>query len=265
MICVGLDSGSRALKIVLIEYPSLKVIASSVALQSINQDTFATSELNKLLSNNNINQKDIAFVVATGYARNSLSIADITITEITCHARGIFHNNNNAEMIIEIGGQDSKVIFLEKNGIVRDFTMNDKCAAGTGRFLELVSNQLNIDLSGDSTLIAKSKAPAIISSMCAVFAESEIIALLAKGTPREDILAGVQSSIASRISTMAGKLNISGDVIFTGGVARIEGMSEAISKKIKKKIKVAKKPQLTGALGAAIIAASRFKKSKKSE
>jgi predicted CoA-substrate-specific enzyme activase len=165
----------------------------------------------------------------------------------------------DAMTVIDIGGQDSKLMRLDGNGKVRDFAMNDRCAAGTGRFLEVVAGRLGVGLESLGRMAAKSGNPAAISSMCVVFAETEIIGLLASGTACEDIVAGVQAAIANRIIAMAGR-NIDLPIIFTGGVALIPGMDTALESALGQTVTVSPDPQMTGALGAAILASGRFNK-----
>ena len=195
----------------------------------------------------------VSAVVATGYGRNTVRFADTTITEITCHARGVHHVAPDARTIIEIGGQDSKVIHLEDGGRVRDFAMNDRCAAGTGRFLEMVASRLGVDWEKLAELSRDSKKPALISNMCVVFAETEIIGLLAEGTPVPDVVAGVQNAIATRVMALAGRSTVP-PVYFTGGVALQPGMTRALAEVLSCPLQVASQPQFTGALGAAILA-----------
>jgi predicted CoA-substrate-specific enzyme activase len=159
--------------------------------------------------------------------------------------------------VIDIGGEDSKLIRLDMTGKVRDFAMNDRCAAGTGRFLEIVARRLGVDIRSLGKLAAKSRSPAPISSMCVVFAETEIIGLLASGTKREDIIAGVQTAIASRVTTLAGR-NVDLPIVFTGGVALVCGMDTALKSALGQTVTVSPDPQMTGALGAAILAANHF-------
>jgi predicted CoA-substrate-specific enzyme activase len=191
--------------------------------------------------------------VATGYARNRVDFADTTITEITCHARGVRHVVPDAVTVIEIGGQDSKVLRLQADGSVRDFSMNDRCAAGTGRFLEMVAQRLEVGLDDLGELAGAGTRPAVISSMCVVFAETEIIGLLASGARPPDIVSGVQNAIASRITAQAGR-GLTSPVVFTGGVALIPGMTRALEAVLDQRIIVAPDPQLTGAVGAALLA-----------
>jgi predicted CoA-substrate-specific enzyme activase len=208
------------------------------------------------LNDSGVNKKDIAEIVVTGYGRNAVTIADTTITEITCHAVGVHHLLPEAKTVIDIGGQDSKLMRLNDSGKVRDFAMNDRCAAGTGRFLEVVAQRLGVELGSLGLMAAQSRNPAAISSMCVVFAETEIIGLLTSGTAREDIVAGVQAAIAARIIGMAGR-NVEPPIIFTGGVALISGMDAALETALGQPVTISPDPQMTGALGAAILASDR--------
>jgi len=254
MICAGVDGGSRAIKIVLVDSESGEPVASGLADQGVSHDALARGLFDRLLAENGLERGDVARVVATGYTRNAVSFADTTVTEITCHAAGVRARMPDAATVVEIGGQDSKFLCLNGNGVVRDFAMNDRCAAGTGRFLEVVASRLGADLEGLGDLARESEAPAPISSMCVVFAETEIIGLLASGTGGADIVAGVQASIAKRVAAMAGS-RVEPPVVFTGGVALVSGMAEALSESLGVPVEVVPDPQTTGALGAAVIAA----------
>ncbi len=261
MIYAGIDAGSRTIKIVLIDAENMQVIAKGLTDQGVEQDKITSELFENVLKNNGINKKDVAKIVATGYGRNAVSIADTTITEITCHVVGVRQLVPDAMTVIDIGGQDSKLMRLDGNGKVRDFAMNDRCAAGTGRFLEVVAQRLGVELDSLGRMAAKSQSPAAISSMCVVFAETEITGLLADGKAREDIVAGVQAAIANRIIAMAGR-NIDLPIIFTGGVAMVSGMDAALQSALGKTVTVSPDPQMTGALGAAILASNRFNKAK---
>ena len=199
------DAGSRTIKIVLIDARSLAVIAKGLTDQGVAQDKLTSELFDRLLKDSDIRKKDVRRIVATGYGRNVVSVADTTITEITCHAAGVRRVMPNAMTIIDIGGEDSKLIRLDRSGKVRDFAMNDRCAAGTGRFLEVVARRLGVELPRLGEMAAHSCSPAATSSMCVVFAETEIIGLLAAGTPAEDIVAGVQAAVASRVMSMIGR------------------------------------------------------------
>jgi len=256
MIYAGIDAGSRAVKIVLYDSDAKSVIDNAIADQTVNQEKEALKLYNSLLEKNGLSGDDVSYIIATGYGRDNLSIADDTITEITCHAKGVKFLNPDARTIIEIGGQDSKLIKLDENGSVKDFSMNDRCAAGTGRFLEVVAERLEVPLDQLGAYAERSESPAPISSMCVVFAETEIIGLLSIGTPPEDIIAGVQNSIAQRLLSMSGK-NLLPQIVFTGGVALVSGMDKTLLNTLQKEVSISSLPQFTGALGAALIASER--------
>lgn len=261
MICAGIDAGSRAIKVVLFDSGAETMLASGVADQGVEQEKLARQLYGQVLADAGVGREGVARVVATGYGRNLIAFAGKTITEITCHAHGVRHLAPGARTIIDIGGQDSKVIHLDGDGNgggrvrVRDFAMNDRCAAGTGRFLEIAAARLNVALADLGALASRSREPSVISSMCAVFAETEIVGLLASGAAPEDIAAGVQRSIAARVAAMAGR-NLADPVVFTGGVALAPDMALALESALGHPVSVAPHPQMTGALGAAILAAN---------
>jgi len=238
MICAGIDAGSRTIKIVLIETDTRRVITKAVTDQGVEQDKLASQLFQRLLKSSGLGRQDVGRIAATGYGRNAISFADTTITEITCHAVGVRRLVPNAMTVIDIGGEDSKLIRLDKAGRVRDFAMNDRCAAGTGRFFEVIARRLGVNISSLGQLAAKSRRPAPISSMCVVFAETEIIGLLACGAAREDI--------------------IDLPIVFTGGVAMVSGMDTALRSALGQAVTVSPDPQMTGALGAAILAAKQI-------
>jgi predicted CoA-substrate-specific enzyme activase len=254
MICTGIDAGSRAIKVVLYDDASDAVLAAGIVDQGVDQDQRADALFHRLAADTGAVRSDVARIVATGYGRNIVTIADTTITEITCHTVGVRHDVPDAATIIDIGGQDSKVMRLDARGAVRDFAMNDRCAAGTGRFLEIVAARLDTKLDALGQLARQGADPAAISSMCVVFAETEIIGLLASGRPRAEIVAGVQAAIASRVAAMVGR-NPAPPIVFTGGVALVPGMLDALQNALQQPVSVAPRPQYTGALGAAILAA----------
>ena len=253
MICGGVDGGSRAIKVVLLDGDGCDILASGVRDQGVDHDRLARDLFDELLQSAGLARTDVARVVATGYTRGTVTFADTTVTEITCHAAGVRHRVPDAATVVEIGGQDSKLLRLSADGTVRDFAMNDRCAAGTGRFLEVVASRLGVGLDELGEMARAAKAPASISSMCVVFAETEIIGLLAGGESPENIVAGVQASIASRVAAMLGRDAVP-PVLFTGGVALIPGMTDALASAVGVEVAVAPEPQMTGALGAAIVA-----------
>jgi len=254
MICAGIDGGSRAIKIVIFDARSGQVLAAGCRDQGVDHNALSTRLFHDLLGELSLSRQDVRRIVATGYTRNSIDLADTSITEITCHATGVHRLRPEARTIVEIGGQDSKLLRLDGNGTVRDFAMNDRCAAGTGRFLEVVAAKLETSLDQLGVLASRSRNPAHISSTCVVFAETEIIGLLAAGALPEDIIAGVQAAIAQRVGAMAGR-NIDPPLVFTGGVAMVPGMSGALEAVLGHPVAIAPAPQMTGALGAAILAA----------
>ncbi|HSA26420.1 MAG TPA: acyl-CoA dehydratase activase [Phycisphaerae bacterium] len=254
MIVAGIDAGSRTIKIVLWEGFRGAMVGAGIADQGVEQDALAGALLDRLLGETGRARSDLGRVVATGYGRNIMSMADSTVTEITCHAVGVGHVLPGARTVIDIGGQDSKLIRLDGDGGVRDFAMNDRCAAGSGRFLEVIAARLGVELSALGALARRSERPAAISSMCVVFAETEIIGLLASRTPPADLAAGVQASMANRVVAMAGR-HLDPPIVFTGGVALVPGMSDALATALGHPLQVAPDPRMTGALGAALIAA----------
>jgi predicted CoA-substrate-specific enzyme activase len=256
MICAGIDAGSRTIKVVLLDAGNSRVLASGIADQGIEQNDLALGLLGRLLDEQGLRRGDLRRVVATGYGRKLIDAADERITEITCHGRGVRHLLPETRSVVDIGGQDSKILRLNGDGNVADFVMNDRCAAGTGRFLEVVATRLGVRLSLLGELASRSRRPAAISSMCVVFAETEIIGLLASGTSPEDIAAGVQRAIASRVASMAGA-SLATPIAFTGGVALVPGMDRALESALGKPVAIAPDPQTTGALGAALLAAQR--------
>jgi predicted CoA-substrate-specific enzyme activase len=253
MFYAGVDAGSRTIKVALVDAGG-RVAGSGMCDQGVRQSALAKRLFDKVLSGSGARKQGIARTVATGYGRGALDWADTTVTEIACQARGVRRHAPDARTIIDIGGQDSKLIRLDPDGVVHDFAMNDRCAAGTGRFLEIVAQRLGKGLKEIGRIAEKSRRPAAISSTCVVFAESEIVGLLASEASLADLCAGVQESIAKRIGAMAGP-RLEGPLVFTGGVALIPGMRGALSKALGQPVRSAENPQMTAALGAALIAA----------
>jgi (R)-2-hydroxyacyl-CoA dehydratese activating ATPase len=257
MLCAGIDAGSRTIKVVLLDPDSHEAVAAGAVDQGIEQEALAIGLLERLLDETGLPRGDVRATIATGYGRKLIGVADAAITEITCQAWGVRQQVPEARTVIEIGGQDSKLLRLNADGSVADFAMNDRCAAGTGRFLEVLATRLGVRLACLGEMAGRSQRPAMISNMCIVFAETEIIGLLASGTAPEDIVAGVQASIATRVAAMAGR-HLTDPVVFTGGVAMVPGMEAALELVLGRPITLAPQPQMTGALGAAILAARRL-------
>jgi predicted CoA-substrate-specific enzyme activase len=256
MICAGIDAGSRTIKAVLVDTQSLELLAEGVADQGIAQDALADRLLEQLREQAGIERREIRSIVATGYGRKLIRMADTAVTEITCQAWGVRHRMPEARTIVDIGGQDSKLIHLTEDGTVADFAMNDRCAAGTGRFLEIVATRLGVELGSLGQLAQACTLPVSINSTCVVFAETEIVGLLASGVGRAEIAAGVQAAIAARTATLAGR-NAIQPIVFTGGVALVPGMAAALERILDQPVLVASHAQTTAALGAAILAGQR--------
>lgn len=253
MLSCGVDIGSRTVKIVL--FDGHNIVDSVVSLSGRSPQEKAAELFQQLLAKQQCQLSDIAKTVATGYGRNYFKHADKATSEIICHSAGVTHYFPQAQTIIDIGGQDSKVIQLAPNGKVVDFVMNDRCAAGTGKFIEMVAQTLELTVEQTAELALIGVEACDISSMCAVFAESEIISKLHDGTAVDVILRGVFRSVANRVISLGNKLQISDAIVFTGGVAQHAGVVEAIKHRLGSKvILIPPKPQITGALGAAILA-----------
>lgn len=255
MISLGLDSGSSMTKAVLLDNKTIidtKMIPTSISPRK------SLEELYKEMQNQ---YKEIDVVVTTGYGRHLLNQADFKITEITCHAVGAYFMNPDCDTIIDIGGQDSKVITIDDLGCVTDFLMNDKCAAGTGRFLEMTMKRVESEIDKIDTFV-KDAQPAKINSMCAVFAESEIVGLLAQDIAPGDIVLGCVESICQRTAAFAQKLApAKPKVFFSGGLAQFDVIKQALARHLGVK-EVITNPlcQYTGAIGAAVLGIRKKKR-----
>ncbi|MTJ93008.1 MAG: 2-hydroxyglutaryl-CoA dehydratase [Desulfovibrio sp.] len=273
MYVAGIDVGSVAAKAVVLEVQPLqaqmppRVVGRAVLPTGWNTAEAGEYALEKACTQAAVERGALQRVTATGYGRIALPFADKAVTEISCHARGAAQLFPQAGLVLDIGGQDSKVISLEmprearggkpggtKPGAVRDFLMNDKCAAGTGRFLQVLSGILNMPLD-ELGRAASTGNPVAISSMCAVFAETEIVGLLARSTPPQDIAAGVFRAIARRMCALARRIPMQGQCVFTGGLATSPAFAAILSDELGLTVNVPDDPQTVGALGAALIAA----------
>lgn len=252
-IVAGVDIGSMTTKCILLK--GKDTIASVIIPTDANPEKAGKKVFGKALAAAGIGAERISRRVGTGYGRVSLDMFDLTVTELSCHARGVKWLDATIEGIIDIGGQDSKAIRLNPDGTILDFVLNDRCAAGTGRFLEATASALKIDLAEMGDVCAEAGSACAISSTCVVFAESEIISLLAAGNGRADIAAGLMESIARRVGTMARRIGLHRNVAFVGGGAKNTGLRRALERFLGAPfIQIAGEPQLTGALGAALIA-----------
>jgi predicted CoA-substrate-specific enzyme activase len=250
MIVAGIDIGSTMTKVVILE--GEKTLASLIGPTGPEHRHLAHEVMSDALRLAGLAFDDLSYVVATGYGRINVPFADKQITEISCHARGVAALFPTARTVIDIGGQDAKGIKLEK-GMVENFVMNDKCAAGTGRFLEVIAGVLGLRLADLGALSMQASEKVKISNMCTIFAEQEVTAALADGTPVADILSGLHDAIAGRVLSMAGRIGIEQDVVFTGGVAKNTGMVQAMESRLGYPVMIAPEPLLTGALGAALL------------
>jgi len=252
-VFVGIDVGSLTAKSVLIGYNG--IVAFCISETGDNPEKAGENIFEALLNKGQVFKEDVKFVIGTGYGRIALSFADKTVTELTCHAKGAHSLNSNIRTLIDVGGQDSKVIKLNPNGSMADFVMNDKCAAGTGRFLEVMAGALRVDLQELGEVSLRSEAPCNINSACTVFAESEVISLLAAGQPKENIIAGLHHGIAKRVANMVWRIGLKEDVCFVGGVSKNNGLKAALETFLGSRfISIREDPQITGALGAALLA-----------
>ncbi|MBT3304455.1 3-hydroxyacyl-ACP dehydratase [Candidatus Woesearchaeota archaeon] len=248
---LGIDSGSTSTNIVILDKNKKLVSSVSVKTGAKSRDS-ANLALTEVLKKANLTKESISTIVATGYGRDAIEFADKKVTEISCHAKGANFLNKKIRTIIDVGGQDSKAIHIDETGKVVNFAMNDKCAAGTGRFLEVSAKTLETPIDDFGKLALKSKEDITISSMCSVFAESEVISLIAQNKNKEDIIQGLCKAISSRIVSLAGRVNPEKEFMMTGGVARNIGVTKELSKRFNAKFFIPKHPELVGALGAAL-------------
>ena len=250
----GVDVGSLCTKVVIVD-DRHKILSYSIVRSGFIFKDAAEDGMNEALKSAGLTPGDIGYTVSTGYGRSHVQFADKEVTEITCHARGAKAFLPQIQTIIDIGGRDSKVIYVNECGGVTKFTMNDKCAAGTGRFLEVMAGALQVNLPELGELWFRSRKPVEVSSMCTVFAESEAISLFARGYDKADIAAAVQRSIARRISGLVGQYGVQESVGMTGGVAKNVGVRKALEERLRTPVFTPEEPQIAGAYGAAIIAA----------
>ena len=257
----GIDIGSTTIKIVIADDKGeMKAWVATPTGSQFNKNT--VDALSGLLEKNGLTEEDLHYKVSTGYGRKLFKNTDETISEITANAMGaraMSRESGTVKAIINIGGQDTKVITLDDEGHIKNFAMNDKCAAGTGRFLEVAARNLEIDIEELGNMHFESKdSPLPLNSTCTVFAESEIITLLANGHTKGEIVSGIHYSIARRITRLARKVGVEDVVLFDGGPAMNKGMVAALEDELMRKIVVPDVPQITTALGAALIARENY-------
>lgn len=258
MYFLGIDIGSSATKLIAIDEEKIIVGRSVVQLGTGTSGVPAAIEA--LFLNSGLKAEDIAMTVATGYGRQTCAQADTEVSEISCHAKGIHHLLPNVRTIIDIGGQDTKAIQISPKGSIQQFAMNDKCAAGTGRFLDVMSKVLDVGLDRLGEVDAQHTEISPISNTCTVFAESEVISKLSAGTPIPDVLAGIHQAVAKRVAGLVLRNGIIPEIALTGGVAQNAGIIRALSEELKCTLCIPDDPQITGALGAALIAREKYLK-----
>ena len=250
---VGLDSGSTSTNAVVMN-EARKIVASVVIRTGAKAGASAERAYREVLERAGITPDQVACTIATGYGRVSIPFADENVTEISCHGRGAHYFNPDVRTILDIGGQDSKAIHVNAAGEVTDFAMNDKCAAGTGRFLEMIARSLEISLDELGPAALESKKRLEIASMCSVFAESEVISLIANNEEKPDIAAGVCRAVASKAYSLMRRVGLEGAYMMTGGVAQNPGVVRAVEELIGEKLFICEDPEIVGATGAALLA-----------
>lgn len=249
----GVDVGSTQTKAVIIDEGG-RIVARSLVDTGANVIKAAESSFVTALRQGDIHEEEVEYVVGTGYGRYRVTFGNSQVTEISCHGRGAVHLFPNTRTVVDMGGQDTKAIAVNAEGEITDFCMNDKCAAGTGRFLQAAASALDIPLDDLGPLSLQSKRPIKISTTCTVFAESEVLAWIGKGKKIEDILWGVHTSIATRSVGLMRRVGINDEITFTGGVSRNEGMAKALAERLEKPLNISDDCHYMGALGAAMFA-----------
>ena len=253
MYVMGIDSGSTSTNAVIMN-GDRKIVASAVVRTGAKSGESAQRILDEVLSEAGLKREDISWIVSTGYGRVSIPFADENVTEISCHGRGAHYFNPAVRTILDIGGQDSKAIRLNEKGEVADFVMNDKCAAGTGRFLEMIARSLEVDVDELGPIALQSKEDIEITSMCSVFAESEVISLIANNREKTDIANGICRAVANKSYSLLKRVGLEAEFMMTGGVAKNAGVVRAVEEKLGKKLYICPEPEIVGAAGAALYA-----------
>ncbi len=249
----GVDVGSTQTKAVIIN-EEREIVGRALIDTGANVVQAAENSFAQALKDAGIREEEVEYVIGTGYGRYRVTFGNTQVTEISCHGRGAVHMFPNTQTVVDMGGQDTKAIRVNEAGEIVDFCMNDKCAAGTGRFLGAAAAALDIPLGDLGSTALNSQKPVRISTTCTVFAESEVLSWLGKGKKIEDILWGVHQSIASRSAGLMRRVGIEDEVTFTGGVTRNVGMVKALEDKLAKKLNVSEDSHYMGALGAALFA-----------
>ena len=259
MYVMGIDSGSTSTNAVIMD-GDRKIVASAVVRTGAKSGESAQRILDEVLSEAGLKREDISWIVSTGYGRVSIPFADENVTEISCHGRGAHYFNPAVRTILDIGGQDSKAIRLNEKGEVADFVMNDKCAAGTGRFLEMIARSLEVDVDELGSIALQSKEDIEITSMCSVFAESEVISLIANNREKTDIANGICRAVANKSYSLLKRVGLEAEFMMTGGVAKNAGVVRAVEEKLGTKLCICPEPEIVGAAGAALYALDKVER-----
>lgn len=257
MYVMGIDSGSTSTNAVIMDQDK-KITAFSVVRTGAKSGVSADRALKEVLEKAGLSREDISWIVSTGYGRVSIAFADENVTEISCHGKGAHYFNPEIRTILDIGGQDSKAIHLNENGEVKDFVMNDKCAAGTGRFLEMIARTLEVSLDELGAIALTSKEKIEITSMCSVFAESEVISLIANNKEKADIADGVCHAISNKAFGLLRRVGLEPGFMMTGGVAKNPGVVRAVEEKLGESLYICQEPEIVGATGAALYALEKY-------
>lgn len=255
---LGIDFGSTTGKAVILDDQG-RIVAAQVSQKGAVSDEGVRFALADALEEAGLTQAQISRTVATGYGRRMLDVADRTLTEITCHARGAVCMVPEARLVIDIGGQDSKVIAIDPNGLVARFAMNDRCAAGTGKFLETLARAMNVGIDEMGALALEATTKLNVSSMCATFAETEVISLLAEGNAKVEVLGGVHAAVAKRTFGLVSRVGKVEPIVMTGGVARNLAAVKHIEELLGCRLILPDRPQIAGALGAALFALDDYR------
>lgn len=263
MYTLGIDIGSTSSKAAVLK-DGKELVAHKVV--SLGTGTVGPEQVySQVFEGTGLDPEQIAFTVATGYGRLNCSFAGAQVSELSCHAKGIHYLLPGVRTIIDIGGQDAKALRINDSGALMAFQMNDKCAAGTGRFLDVMAKVLNVDINDLGPLSQRSEHPVSISNTCTVFAESEVISRLSGQTPIEDIAAGIHLSVAKRVAGMAMRLPVAPEVAMSGGVALNIGVVRAMEQELETPVQVHPLCQCAGAIGAAIAAYEKTENTARSE
>jgi predicted CoA-substrate-specific enzyme activase len=258
----GIDIGSTMTKAVILDHG---IIATLIGPTGPEQRRLANRVMEQVLRQAQLPFEAVTYIVSTGYGRINVPFADKQITEISCHARGIAHLFPQARTIIDIGGQDSKAIKIDATGRPTNFIMNDKCAAGSGRFVEVIADTLGLSLEEMGNVSLESGNPAQISNICTIWAQQEVASRLAEGVPVPDLVAGVHRSLADRVARMVNRLKVEREVVLTGGGGKNKGLAKALSDQLGCELLVPPEPLMTGALGAALLGKDLVEKARRND